>query len=251
MSRLHVLIVDDEAPARRELTKLIETVRDNVIVHESTGGRGAIEAIRTHKPDIVFLDIQMPEVNGFDVIDEIGTDAMPVTVFVTAFDEFAVQAFERQALDYLLKPVTPERFETAFRRAAHAVEHKDAIALFRGALAGMRAETSPPGRIPIRDGGSVTFVDIDDIVWVEAAGNYARVHTSTASYLTRHSMDAFETKLAGGFVRVHRSVLVRVAAVRKCDLIVRGSYQLTLKNGAKVRTSRHQREKVERALDLI
>ena len=237
MTALEVLIVDDEPLARRSLRRALE---DRPEVHrlvEFSDGLGALEHLRQDTVDLAYLDVRMPGIGGFEVARRLGPERMPPFVFVTAHDDFAVEAFEVRALDYLLKPFTASRFEESFRRS----------------LDRLRARTpngpSLPGRVRIKMGGHTTFVPLDEVVWFEAANTYVRVHTRDRVHLVRDSLSSLERALDPRFfARVHRSAVVRLSAVVEMTHRVRGDYELVLENGDRVRASRRRREELMKRL---
>lgn len=248
---MNVLIVDDEPLARRGLRRQLADVPGVTCVGECGGRDEAVTAIVERHPDVVLLDIQLARATAFEIIEDIGAEAMPLVVFVTAYDRHALKAFEVHALDYVLKPVDPDRLREALDRAAHL------LSLERGAslaerLEGMLAQrpreippepptSPPPDRIVVRDGDRLAFVDIRIIDWIESAGNYVRVHTATRSYVMRTTMDRMVKRLAGRgtFVRVRRSALINVNAVSTLERYAKGMFVVHLRSGAKVITSRY------------
>ena len=217
------LIVDDEAPARRGIRLRLDRLGGVEIVGECASGRQAVHAIRQHAPDLVFLDVQMPGLGGFDVVEAIGVDAMPVTVFVTAYDAHALRAFEAQALDYLLKPIDGERFERAIARAVARVQEREPVVR--------------QSRFAVRSMGRVRFVDASEVDAVESAGDYVVLRTVAGSYLLRATLAHVGAQL-DGFVRVHRSTLVRASSVREVRADGRGGGFALMADGSRFRVSR-------------
>jgi len=241
---IRTLVVDDEPLARERLTTLLSRHRNIQIVGECVNGRKAIAAVRKDKPDLVFLDVQMPEVSGFDVVEAIGAEEMPAVVFVTAYDKYALKAFEVHALDYLLKPFDRERFEKALERARSYIEGRENNELSRR-LRGLLAEQ----RIVIRAGGRISFVKTDEIEWVEAAGNYVRIHSRREEHLLRERLSEIEARLdASRFVRIHRSTIVNLDCIKELAPIFHGDLQITLRNGTRLTLSRTYRSKLEKLL---
>jgi two-component system LytT family response regulator len=243
--RLLVLIVDDEPLARRGLRVRLERMADVDIVGECESGSEAVAAIEAHAPDVVLLDVEMPELDGFDVIDAIGVDRMPVTVFITAYDAHAIRAFDAHALDYLLKPVDDERFVRAIERARARVAERDARAREReldGVLASVpRRET----RIVLRDRGRVIVLDHGDVDWISAEGDYVRVYAGGRGYLVRHTMLAMEARLdARAFARIHRSAIVNVSRVREIRSHGDHDYIVVLRDDTKLKMSRSYRDRL-------
>jgi two-component system LytT family response regulator len=242
---LRVLIVDDEPLARRGLRVRLERMSDVEIVGECESGSEAVAAIEERPPDVVLLDVEMPELDGFDVIDAIGVDRMPVTIFITAYDAFAIRAFDAHALDYLLKPLDDERFVRAIERARARVAERDARARereFGGVLAAVpRRET----RIVLRDRGRVIVLDHGDVDWISAEGDYVRVYAGGRGYLVRHTMLAMEARLdPSAFARIHRSAIVNVSRVREVRPHGDHDYIVVLRDDTKLKMSRSYRDRL-------
>ena len=217
-----MLIVDDEPLGRRGVRVRLARVEGVEVVCECASGHEAVAAIAEHAPDVVFLDVQMPGLDGFGVVEAVGPDAMPTTVFVTAFDRHALRAFEAQALDYLTKPIDDERFERALDRARRRVVERRDGALGRRVSAALGAgglpdrPAPPEPRFLADHGGRVAVVRREDVDWVEAAGDYVRLHADGRAHLLRETMGRMEDRLGGApFVRVHRSTIVNVDRVRE------------------------------------
>jgi two-component system LytT family response regulator len=266
--KLRVVVADDEPLGRERVTALLAKHDDIDVVATVDDGDKAVEAIRRLRPDVVFLDFQMPGKTGFDVVRAIGAESMPATVFVTAYDQHALGAFDLHALDYLVKPFDDERFEDALRRARRMVELEEVDRL-RGQLlaalqpgGGAPAEfpTPPPAppqhheylqRLAVESKGKVRVVPVADIDYILAAGVYAELHVGDRRYIVRESMQTLEERLDPNvFMRIHRSVIVRIDLV---DIFLRGEggdYEVQLKNGARLRVSRSRREALERRLGL-
>jgi two-component system LytT family response regulator len=238
--RLRVLVVDDEPLARRNLTVLLRQDPDVGEVVECASGLEAIRTIRASRPDLMFLDVQMPEVDGFDVLEMLGSEVPATIVFVTAHDEFALRAFDAGALDYLLKPFDDARFELALARA------KDKHAHYRPAQA-LRA----PQRLVIKRAGRAVFLDVADIEWIEAADYYARLHIGEEAHLTRRTLQQLESELGEGrFCRIHRSVIVNLERVRGLQIQDDGEYEVLLKSGIRLRLSRRFRKQLQERLGV-
>ncbi|WP_374473067.1 LytR/AlgR family response regulator transcription factor [Arenimonas sp.] len=249
---LRVLVVDDEPIARRGLRRLLGEEPGVEVVGECGDGASAITAITTLAPDLVFLDVQMPELDGFGVIEAVGSQRMPAVVFVTAFDQHAVRAFDAQALDYVLKPVDPERFRRALQRArAHlARPDDDFVRRVSDALKSIdRGELRDyPTRLAIRSEGRVRLVDVDEVDRILAAGNYAEVHAGGKCHLLRETMASLESRLdPQRFVRISRAAIVSLAQVREVQPLFNGDFVVLLKGGAQVSGSRRYRA----ALDAL
>lgn len=250
---LRVMIVDDEPLARGKLRSLLLKEPDVEIVGEAGDGRTAVEAIADKNPDLVFLDVQMPELDGFGVLAELPADARPAVVFVTAHDQFALKAFEVHALDYLLKPFDRERLQKALGRARQQLAAPTGAADLQNQLsallAGMNrpAPTTPPGRIAIKSSGRILFVNTADIDWVEAADNYVKLHLGKTEHLMRETMASIEQRLAGaGFVRISRSVIVHPRAVRELQPLFHGDQAVILKDGTRLTMSRTHRDALDK-----
>ena len=258
-----VLIVDDEPHARRRLRRLVAAHTGVELLGESTHGVEAVSAIRDLRPDIVFLDIRMPDLDGFGVVQRIGAEAMPVVVFVTAFDQYALDAFRHHALDYLLKPFSDERFAETLDRALARLQEKRSGALYaqlaelvlahQGRRPGSPAvAASPPReegrlrRIAVHKGEQTLLVQVADVEWIEAEGTYARLHTDAGSYLVRRPLRSLESQLGEDFVRIHRSTIVRIDRVVAMSPLFHGELELRLRSGARVKLSRSYRHQVRR-----
>jgi two-component system LytT family response regulator len=246
--KLRALIVDDMSLARKRARRYLEEIPDVEIVGECEDGASAIDAVRELSPDLLLLDVQMPEVDGFDVLDAIGPDAVPAVVFVTAYDDFAVKAFEAHALDYLLKPFSAERLRDAVGRARERVESArtaDIGERLRAMLAGRDPRPSYLKRVGVKSGGKTVFVSIDDLDYVEAAGNYLSLHAGNESYLIREKIGRFELRLdPERFVRIHRSTIVNVDRVKEMQPLFNGDQILVLRSGKQLTVSRTYRERL-------
>ncbi len=240
-----VLIVDDEPLARENLALLLAK-DDEVEVVGQASGVDAAALVARHRPDILFLDIQMPEVDGFALLEIIGADAVPAIVFVTAYDRYALRAFEVHALDYLLKPFSDARFESALTRAKQQVESRRRGVIDARLADLLRAQASPRTRflVPARD--RTIVVEASQIDWIEAADYYINLHCGSASHLLRDTMDEIERQLdPQHFFRVHRSAIVNLARVREIHPLFRGDCELKLADGVAVRLSRNRRSEFE------
>ena len=243
---MRVVIVDDEPLGRLAVHQHLEGIPGAEIVAECPEGKSAIEAIVRESPDIVFLDVQMPGLTGFDVLEGIGAEAVPAVVFVTAFDRYAVRAFEAHAVDYLLKPIDPDRFREAYVRAATAAD-REARERMAGRLEALlerlaerpREASTPVERLVVRHEGRLLFVPVAGIEWVEAAGNYVKLHVGPAVHVMRQTMERLAARLGDRFVRIRRSALVNVAAIRALEPHGKGSYVVFLKDGTQLISSRY------------
>ena len=258
---IRVLIVDDEALARDTIRLLLEDNPQFDIVGECKDGDEAVAAIRADKPDLVFLDIQMPGKNGFDVVEAVGPEAMPVVIFATAYDQYALQAFEAHALDYLLKPYDDDRFDKALDRAVKRVKEQQIGALGSELMtlveerratreAALEPEPATPlERIMIKERDALFFVKTEDIDWIEAAGDYVSLHVGQKSHLLRESMSGMETKLdAKRFVRIHRSTIVNVERIKELRPYFHGDYIVYLKDKTELRLSRRYWNRLEQVV---
>lgn len=254
---IRALIVDDEPVARSGIWSLLEEDPDIEVVGECADGRQAVESILRERPDLVFLDVQMPGLDGFGVLEELGAEETPVVVFVTAYDEYAIRAFEVNALDYLLKPFDRERFVRTLRRAKRAVEQERLGEMgekIRSLLGYVRADDAAAAwrgesdRVVLRDEGRVKILRSDEIAWIEADGNYVRIHADETVHLTRSSLTAFLERLdPGRFLRVSRSAAVNVDRVRELHSRPNGQYEIVLRNDSRLVASRRYRKRVEAA----
>jgi two-component system LytT family response regulator len=246
--KARTLIVDDEQLARERLRQLLAGQPEIELVGECVDGREAVAAIKKQSPDLVFLDIQMPELDGFAVLEAINVEPMPVIVFVTAHDKFALRAFEVHALDYLLKPFDRERFESALRRALEQVKHRgDATRSQAQAavLTEIPTSTKPVERLAIKSGGRIIVVKTGDIAWIQSAHNYVEIHEDGQSHLLRETISAIEARLPPDkFVRISRSVIVNLDRVKEMEPLFHGEYMVRLQNGQRLTLSRRYRHKL-------
>lgn len=247
--RVRAVVVDDEPLAREHLIDLLAGEPELEVIGEAGGGSEAVRLIKSANPDAVFLDVQMPGLNGFDVLRAIPPDQLPLVVFVTAYDEHAVNAFEVSAVDYLLKPVIEDRLRLAARRIierARAPRANEALARL-SALAEW-LPTSGVDRVPIQVDGRVLFLSPREIDWVDAADDHVRVHVGKTTHIVRETMASVEARLGGAFVRVHRSTLVNIARVREVQPWVKGDFVLILTDGTRVTSGRTYRDRVRALL---
>ena len=250
--RLRVLVVDDEAPARQRLVDLLKKDPQVGGVSEAANGKAAVEIIGREAPDLVFLDVQMPELDGLQVIETVGAAAMPLTVFVTAYDQHAIRAFEANALDYLLKPFSDERWEAALARAKTRLDECNLREFGRSVLH-MLATRSEPGRyidrLVVKGSGTTRFIRVADIDWIEGAGVYVNLHVAGKEFLYRSTLN----ELAGHldplrFIRVHRSAIVNIDSILQLQPISHGEFEIVLKDGHRSRLSRTYRTQLEKRL---
>lgn len=244
MNKLKILVVDDEQPARKKLVKLVNQTGENIIIEEASNGIEACEKILESKPDLVFLDIQMPGMTGIEVVQNISSENAPMIVFVTAFDQYAIKAFEINAIDYLLKPFDQERFNLSFKRALERIEQKTGSASeITGFLNEIKKDKKFAERILINTGGKYFFVLAEDVVYIEAEEKYVMLHTLKAKHLIRETMGNMEEKLnPEKFARIHRSYIVNVNAIQEMQPWSHGDYIVILKNGTKLNMSRRYKE---------
>ena len=249
MKKLRTVIVDDEPLARERLASLLSAEQDIEVIAQCRDGEEAVTAIDQHSPDLVFLDVQMPGLNGFEVIDAVGAEKMPLVIFVTAYDQHALRAFQVRALDYLLKPFDRERFTEALQRARTHIQRDETGDLGRRLLAlvkDLRRDQPKTDRLVVKSGGRLFFLRTDEIDWVEAAGNYVRLHVGTASHLLRETMNAIEGRLdPEKFFRIHRCRIVNMDRIQELQPWLNGEYAVVLRTGARLTLSRGYREKLQ------
>jgi two-component system LytT family response regulator len=267
---LGVLIVDDEPLARQRVADLLSGEKDVQVVGEIDNGTAAVDAIRTLRPDLVFLDVQMPGKTGLEVVREIGIEEMPFTIFVTAYDKHALEAFEVAAVDYLVKPFDDERFEQAMQRARRMIELHEVerlrsrlLAVLQGEAPGERASDSEAAvgsragadgyleRIPVEMRGKVRVVPVSEIEFIVASGPYAELYSGDRKFVIREAMQTLEDRLDPNvFIRIHRSVIVRLDLVETLHKGAGGDYEVQLKSGRRLRVSRSRLEALEKKLGL-
>jgi two-component system LytT family response regulator len=252
MSKIRTLVVDDEPMARDRVVSLLQQEDDVDLVGECADGTQAVAAIQNQAPDLVFLDVQMPGHNAFQVIEAVGVDRMPPVIFVTAYDEYALKAFEVHALDYLLKPFGRDRFQQTLQHARSNVERRRAGDLGRKLLALVNdIKPEPPRleRLVVKSGGRVFFLRTEEIDWIEAAGNYVRLHLGSDVHLFRETMNRMEVRLdSRQFVRIHRSRIVNTDRVKELQPWFNGEHVVILQNGTRLTLSRGYRDKLQEQL---
>ena len=248
--KIRTLIVDDERPARQLILTLLRTEPDIEVIGECANGSEAVEVIRKSSPDLVFLDIQMPGLDGFGVVAALADQPLPLLVFVTAYDKHAVRAFELHALDYLLKPFEYDRLHESVQRARLRLQ-KDSSEPYRdrvlGLLEDLYIKSQSWERLAIRESGRVIFVRPDEIDWIDAQGNYLRLHVGKVSYLLRETMGTAEARLAPKkFLRVNRSTLVNLERIKEWQPLFHGDSVIILNDSTRLTVSRLYREKFDR-----
>ena|SRR5215203_4452441 len=246
--KINTLIVDDEPLARDRVKRFLRDENDIKVIGECGNGKEAISAIREKRPELVFLDIQMPEKNGFEVVKALDQKSLPAVIFVTAYDQYALQAFDVHALDYLLKPFNRDRLHKA---VAHA---RDQIATKRignlderlsSLIADLRSEKKYLERLVVKSVGRVFFLKVDEIDWIEAAGNYVKLHSSRDAHMIRETMNGIEAKLdPDKFLRIHRSTVVNIDRIKELHPMFSGDYAVILRNGTELALSRNYRERL-------
>jgi two-component system, LytTR family, response regulator len=236
---IRALVVDDEPLARRSVTVLLRADPEIESIAECGSGVEAIEVIRRWKPDLLFLDVQMPECGGFDVLELLGADLPPTVIFVTAYDKYALRAFEAGALDYLLKPFDDARFRRALHRAKDKLAHYALL------------QPQSTKRLAVRSPGRLLFLNVPDIDWIEAASYYACLHVGRDTHIIRRTLSELERDLGEGFIRIHRSIIVNVDRIQGLELQQGGDYEVLLKSNIRLRLSRRYRKRLEDRMAAI
>jgi two-component system, LytTR family, response regulator len=253
MTEIRALIVDDEVLARRGIRNQLKHAPDVAVIGEASNGREALTAIREKKPDLVFLDVQMPLLDGFGVIERLDKHLPAAIVFVTAFDEHAIRAFEVNALDYLLKPVDPRRFQKTLDRVRAQLNNSQPqrrdeklLALLENLKSANNRRQEYLQRLPLKETGRVSFVDVNDIDWIEAQGNYVELHTGNGHHFLRETMSRIESKLdPARFVRLRRSIIARIDQIKSLQPLAKGEFEVLLKSGHKFKSSRRYRRRLD------
>jgi two-component system, LytTR family, response regulator len=249
MDKIRALIVDDEPLAREGMRLHLGEHSEIEVIGESDDGATAVMMIRDVKPDLVFLDVQMSGLDGFGVLRAIGTEHMPIVVFVTAYDQFALQAFEAHAIDYLLKPIDPDRLDTALERVRNQLEgqaRRDRDDRVLSLLSQVGGQPRFIERLVTRSDGKIRIIRVDDIDYIEAAGNYAKIHVGGKMHLVREGMNSLESKLdPAKFLRVHRSVIVRIDRIKELESLYQGDYVVVLHDGTRLTTGRKYRDAIQ------
>ncbi len=250
--KIRVLIVDDEPIARERLRALLEREPDLEVLGECRDGNEAVAAIRRERPDLVFLDVQIPELDGFGVIRALSDDKLPVVVFVTAYDQYALQAFEVHAVDYLLKPFDEERFQRALLRARQAIQAEQGGGVNERLLALLKDLQPEPQyleRVVVKNSGRLFFLRTDELDWIESSGNYVCLHAGKESHLLRETMSALESRLdPARFIRIHRTAIVRIDAIKELHPLFHGEYEVALRDGTRLTLSRSYRDRLQSLL---
>jgi two-component system LytT family response regulator len=272
MADIRAVVVDDEPLARAGVRRMLDQVSDVKVVGEASNGADAVDAVRALKPDLLLLDIQMPEMNGFEVLSALDPQDFGAVIFITAYDSFAVKAFEVQALDYIMKPFDDERFFAVIDRAKEHLsrDREDALSTRLASLLETyerRARSAPPGtpesgaagkaentggflsRVMVKEGGRVFFQPVEGIDWIESADYYSRLHVADATHLIRESMSALEEQLdPSRFVRIHRTAIVNVDRVKELRLDYANRHVVVLKNGTRLPLSRTRKDTLEKVM---
>jgi len=257
-NKIRVLIVDDEPLARRGIRQLLETEKDFEIAGEAANGREAASVIDKLKPDLIFLDIQMPLLDGFSFVEKMGAQNLPEIVFVTAYDEHAIRAFEINALDYLLKPIDPERFVKTLNRVREQMKETQTkeldqrISSLLQSLGSVKSNAEQPTyleRVAVKIAEHIEFVDVNEIDWISSEGNYVQLHTKSKTHLLRETMDGIERKLnPQKFLRLRRSTIVRIEQIKELHPLFNGEFVVILKDDTKLSSSRRYRQKLNQLL---
>ncbi len=247
-ARLKLLIVDDEPLARERIREMLRADPQIEIIGDCSNGDDAIEAVKTSRPDLLLLDIQMPGTDGFGVLEALDPSEIPCVIFITAYDQYAVKAFEVYALDYLLKPFDRERFSKAIERAKQHIFKERNKSLTERVLAALNEIKNKPEyleRLVIRTNGHIFFIKTEEIDWLEAEGNYVRLHSGKESYLLRDAISSLETQLdPKKFLRIHRSAIVNINRIQELQPWFHGEYRVILQDGVQLTLSRSYRDKL-------
>ena len=249
-SKLRVLIVDDEPLGRNMVRRMLAGHSDVEVIGECENGHDAITAIKTEAPDVVFLDVQMPEIDGFAVLEAFQPNELPLVIFVTAYDQYAVQAFEIHALDYILKPFDQDRFEQALSRVKHQIK-SDKLSQSAERILALLADRRPSpnyiDRFIIKADGRVFFLKVDEVEWIQAEGNYVSLHVRKGKYLFRETISNLETQLEPRkFQRIQRSIIVNIDCIRELQPWSRGDYRVVLFDGTELKLSHRYRDNLDR-----
>lgn len=250
---MRTVIADDECLSRKKLRILLSSENGVDVAAECQDGKQAVDAVRIYKPDLLFLDIEMPDLNGFEVLDQLSKEQMPIVIFTTAYDHYAIRAFEAHALDYLLKPFNQTRLHRSLERARAELlkSHEQGVkARLLDMLSATKTESKPLRRLVIKTAGRVVFLDLNEIDWIEAAANYVKIHAGKDSYLLREGIGNMSAKLdSGRFVRIHRSFIVNINRIRELQPCENGEFIAVLRNGKELSCSRGCRSEVQRLIE--
>ena len=254
-TKIRALIVDDEPLARRRIKSLLAHDSSVEVIGECSDGQKAVNSIRDLAPDLVFLDVQMPAMDGFQVISTMGSERMPTVVFVTASDQYALKAFDVNALDYLLKPFNRSRFQKTLARVKATIQHKESSGVndqLLALLGDLRREQAMPDRFVIKSGGRVVFLRVEEIDWISTVGNYVRLQVGRASHLMRETMSVMEAKLdPDRFMRIHRSTIVNLDRVKEVQPWAKGEYVVIMRDGTRLNMSRRYRDRLNERLNKL
>jgi len=255
---LRIVVADDEALARRMLTALLASERDAIVVAECESGAATIEAVRAHTPDVLFLDVRMPGGSGIEVLEQLGPDAVRAVVLVTAFNDYAIAAFDHHALDYVLKPVDADRFRTTMQRVRERLREQRSAAFAEETLRALARAYAPSSgasndgyltRMVVKSSRSAAVVELSSVDWIEADGDYLELHAGAKVHLVRGTLSALEPRLdPREFVRIHRSTIVRISRVKELVPQLHGDYVVALSSGVRLRLSRSYRARLGAAL---
>jgi two-component system LytT family response regulator len=249
MPKIRVLIVDDEPIARRGIGQQLKGEPEIEIVGECANGMEAVAAIKTKSPDLVFLDVQMPEMDGFEVIETVGVERMPRVIFVTAYDQYTLRAFEVHALDYLLKPFDHDRFVKALNHAKSSLQRGEFNRQLIRLLDDRLAARKPLERLVIKAGGRIYFLNVEEVDWIEAADNYVELHVGRESHLLRETISGLAARLdPARFLRIRHSTIVNIERVKELRPLFRGEYLIVLRDGTELTSSRRYRKNLDAIL---
>jgi two-component system LytT family response regulator len=252
MQLIKTLVVDDEPLAREGIITLLQGARDFNVIGVCANGEEAIEAIEAKQPDVVFLDVQMPEIDGFQVLESLDPKRIPTVIFVTAYDQYALRAFDIHAVDYLLKPVDAERFTQALDRARKRLESKRSNGSdkhLKSLLEELKSKDRKLERLVVKTGGKIFFLRTEEIDWIEAAGDYVKIHINTTEHIIRERITELESKLdPSRFLRIHRSTIVNIDRIKEMQPMFYGDYVVILRNGTQLNLSRTYREKISKLM---
>ncbi len=253
MPDIRAILVDDEPLGRERIRTLLSDVPDVELVAECADGREALEAVERVNPDLMFLDVQMPELDGFDVLDALDPETRPFVIFVTAYDQYAIRAFDVHALDYLLKPFDRERFDQALARArASIAAGREDLTQQRmlDLIEQLRVERGPLERLVVKSAGRIVFLRAEEIDWIEAAGNYLKIHAGPETHLLRETMNTMQQRLSSDhFARIHRSTIVNLDRIRELQPAFHGEYVVILRDGVQLTLSRSHRDTLAHLLE--